>query len=88
MSLPWRGPCVGCGRDEELRGGWCFDCATMGERKAANMTVWQHLAMAFANARQRRFDYATFDLRWAWQRLTRTGDYRRGGYFEREGHFR
>jgi hypothetical protein len=76
--------CIGCGQDDELRMGFCFDCASTGELRAARRTVAQHLGTALRHLRERRPDLARFDLSWAWQRLTRTGDYTPRGYFERE----
>lgn len=77
--------CVSCGQDEELRMGVCFECATSGEREAAARSVSGHLGHAFRRMLRGRFDFGTkTDLKWAWERLTRTGDYRPGGSFEQE----
>jgi hypothetical protein len=78
------GPCSRCGTVEELRLGVCFDCAEAGEAHAARRSVAMHLLTAVKNVGRRRLDYSRFDLTWAWQRLTRTGDYASGGTFERE----
>ena len=72
--------CHGCGKDEELRLGFCFDCASAGEERAARRTVLQHLAKGFRHL-WIGSDNARFDFRWAWERFTRTGDYARNGEF-------
>lgn len=77
--------CKGCGRNTELRLGFCFDCASRGEVRAAQRTVVQHLRKALQNAKIKRWDYVRYDLRWAWERLTRTGDYGKRGYFAEMG---
>jgi hypothetical protein len=77
------GKCVACGReDDDLRMGVCFDCADAGEAKAAKRSVLQHAALGISHLRPGHTWKARFDFRWAWQRLTSTGDYRRGGYFD------
>lgn len=78
--------CRGCGRAEELRLGWCFDCSNKGERRAACRSVLQHLMKAALNLCLLRFKYVGYDLSWAWQRLTRTGDYAKDGYFDWVGY--
>ena len=75
--------CRSCKREEELRGGYCFDCATRGEVRAAKRTVIQHIAKAMQNIKAGSRYWRT-DLKWAWERLTRTGDYRKDGYFDGE----
>ena len=74
--------CEHCGMDEELRFGCCFDCATNGEARAAKRTVIQHIGFMFRSLWKRNGN-AKYDLKWAWERLTGTGDYAPGGYFER-----
>ena len=77
--------CNFCGsKDSDLRMGCCFDCATSGEERAARRSVRQHLAKAFTNARKGFWDNARIDLRWAFERLTRTGDYAPDGYFDHQ----
>jgi len=78
--------CAHCGKRTELRMGCCYDCAMSGEERAAKSTVRQHLMKFVRNLIRRKWFYAKCDIRWAWQRLTRTGDYRTGGYFDKEGH--
>lgn len=78
--------CACCERDEELRMGVCFDCASAGEERAAKRTVVQHLRRALENLLSGKTGNARFDLQWAWERLTGTGDYARGGTFDREGY--
>lgn len=81
--------CRGCVVEaDELRGGWCWDCANGGERKLANRSVVQHLLNGAYHVATWRWFYASVDFTYAWQRLTRTGDYKSGGYLERQGHFR
>jgi hypothetical protein len=74
--------CIGCGKDDELRLGFCWDCASEGEARAARRSVLQHLAKALSHIGQTNFRY---DIKWAWERLTRTGDYAPGGYFHSFG---
>lgn len=78
--------CKGCGREDELRRGFCWDCANNGERKAACRTVLQHMGKALVNARLGRWDYMRCDLKWAISRVFRIGNYKTGGYFDKEGH--
>jgi hypothetical protein len=78
--------CKICKRDEELRLDVCFDCANDGERVAANRTVLQHVKKAIANTFKRQFEFAKYDISWAWQRLRKKGDYSEGGYFDNQGH--
>jgi hypothetical protein len=77
--------CKKCKRDAELRLGFCFDCASAGQDSAAKRTVLQHLAKAVINARAGHWRYVRFDLRWAWERLFRIGDYAKDGTFDWEG---
>lgn len=81
-----RARCGKCGRHVELRLGFCFDCAQGGEERAAKRSVLEHMAKAVENVRKRRWQYAYYDITWAWQRLTRTGDYSKGGTFDFEGY--
>lgn len=76
--------CTRCGKDDELRLGICFDCADTGESNAASRSVIQHLSKAVRNATQRKWEYAWYDLTWAWQRANRSGDYKAGGYFDKK----
>lgn len=78
------GICLRCKNDDDLRLGFCFDCATAGERKAANRSALQHVMKAVQNACKGNWSNARYDLAWAIERLTRTGDYAPGGVFERE----
>lgn len=79
--------CKGCGKDDELRLGFCFDCASAGEERAARRTVLQHLARGFSNL-VKRSPNAKYDFKWAWERLTQTGDYARNGAFAYLGLFK
>lgn len=78
--------CKGCGKDEELRLGFCFDCASKGEERAAKRTVEQHLEHALNEINKGNKENARYDIQWALQRLTLTGDYADGGTFDKEGY--
>lgn len=78
--------CKGCGKEEELRMGFCFDCAFKGEARAAKRTVEQHLEKALEKVRSGNTENAKYDIRWALERLTLTGDYADGGTFDQEGY--
>lgn len=79
--------CTACGREtDDLMMGACFSCASEAEQRAAKRSVWAHIKRGISNWRQGRKLFAKIDFRWAWQRLTRTGDYRRGGTFDWEGY--
>ena len=75
--------CRGCGRDEGLRLGYCFDCATYAERIAAHRTVWRHIT-GIVHTLRMQLTFARIDFKWAWERFTHTGGYAPGGEFERE----
>lgn len=81
MNDPEATVCVFCGKTAELRLGACWGCATTGEATAANRSVLEHLGRGIQNL-AKGSPNARFDLVWAWERLTRTGDYSRGGYFD------
>ncbi len=76
--------CGGCGQMLELRLGFCFDCSSRGEERAAKRTVAEHLKQARANLAKGSPNWR-FDLHWAWERFTQTGDYAPGGYFDKFG---
>lgn len=85
--------CRGCGKDDDLRFGYCFDCASKGEERAAKRRVYQHLwcgVKKLAKVSRWRSSGHWFevkcDLTWAWQRLTGTGDYATNGTFDFEGY--
>ena len=79
------GICACCSRpDSDMREGFCFDCATIGERRALRRTVAQHVGWFARHALKFQWSSARIDLAWAWERLTRTGDYAPGGYAEQE----
>lgn len=79
--------CLACGSpDDDTRFGICFDCATKAEANAARRTIVQHAARGVKNALRGDFGSAKIDFTWAVERLTRTGDYRKGGVFDREGY--
>jgi hypothetical protein len=78
--------CACCGEPEELRMGFCFDCATKGEERAAKRSVLQHVAKGVRHIFTGHYTNARIDFSWAWERLTRTGDYKPGGEFDRQGY--
>lgn len=82
---PGSGPCVSCGAMDETRMGVCWDCACAGEEKAARRSVMQHVFHGLGKVVRGRFDFGTrMDFTWAWERLTKTGDYAPGGEFDRQ----
>lgn len=54
-----------------------------GEAKAAMRTVPQHIGVGIKHLWRGAWTNARIDFSWAWERLTRTGDYRPNGEFER-----
>lgn len=76
--------CRKCGRHEDCRLGYCWDCADAGERKVAQRSVAEHLEAARRNEALGAHDNAAMDRRWAHERATRTGDYAPNGRFARE----
>lgn len=83
------GHCKKCQRflEGDLVAGFCFDCAHLGESEAARRTVLQHLRKSLSGSWRTRPRWERWhDLTWAWQRLTRTGDYSKGGTFDWEGY--
>ena len=68
----------------ELRAGVCWDCASSAESVVAARSVLGHVLSCLKHVVSRRWAYARFDAQWAWERLTRTGDYKPLGRFERE----
>lgn len=82
---PGCAPCFACGKTDELRMGCCFECAMDGEKRAAHRTVRQHLTKGLGKVVRCRFGFGTrMDFVWAWERLTKTGDYAPGGEFDRQ----
>lgn len=77
--------CKKCGSIDDLRMGYCFDCATIGEIRAAKRTVLQHLAKSVTKLKQGYFTESRIEIQWALERLTRSGDYKSGGYFDEQG---
>ncbi len=76
--------CLTCGEPRDLRGGFCFDCASAAEERAYRSSISAHLCRAFRHLRAREWREARYRLSWAFERLTKTGDYTPGGYFETE----
>ena len=77
-------PCRVCGHIDDLRMGVCFDCASAAEERASKRTVIQHLAHGFKYLVKRDWITARICFSWAYERATKTGDYKRGGTFESE----
>lgn len=78
--------CKICGKERDVCYGVCFDCATSAEERASKRTVIQHLYYSLRSLCARQFIDSRIYLEWAFERLTRTGDYRKGGTFDREGY--
>lgn len=77
--------CQRCGAIDELRMGVCFDCASRCEKRRAMEPWYSHLLRAFRHLLKRRCWWkARLDLKWAKQSLTQTGDFKPGGYLDRE----
>lgn len=75
--------CRGCGRDDDdLRMEYCFDCASDGDLRLGRRSVLQHLGKAISHAAPRCWWKARIDLKCAWQRLRRTGEYAPGREWE------
>lgn len=82
-GCPGHGPCSACGEIEELRYGCCFDCACAAEERAARRSVLEHLSRGLVRVLRGDFSFSTrVDFAWAWERLTKTGDYAPGGEFD------
>lgn len=67
--------CIGCGRDEDTRMGFCFDRVTAAEERALKRSVLQHIGKGFQHLVRKDFISARIAFMWAWERLTGTGDY-------------
>ena len=78
--------CTTCKKEDELRFGVCFDCASSGEERAAKRSVIEHIKKGFINLKIGNYVYARYDFTWAYQRLTKTGDYSKDGTFDWEGY--
>lgn len=72
--------CKGCGRDDELRLGYCFDCATAGDLRLGRRTVLQHWWHAITKAKS-WWMFKT-DIRCGFERMFRRGDYAKGREWE------
>lgn len=75
-------PCEDC---EKSKTGICDYCYQDSMTYLAKMTVFQHLLASLGSLFEFDFFGVCFELVWAFQRLTRTGDYGKGGEFERMG---
>lgn len=79
--------CSVCGSDDtDTRMGVCFDCATAGEARAARRGVLGHIWRGIDAAMHAEWWVARICFRWAWERLTKTGDYAPGGEFDAAGY--
>lgn len=67
--------CNGCGKDGELRMGWCFACASAGDTRLGSRTVLQHVRHSLQSAFRGQWWHAKVDLKCAWKRATKTGNY-------------
>lgn len=67
--------CRKCGREDELRFGYCFECASEGDMRLGKRTVVQHLVHSLKWLRKGDWQYFKIDVKCAWERLTRTGHY-------------
>lgn len=63
--------------------GVCWECADTEEAKLARRTVIEHLRSALTLRRKPRYE-RYIDLAWAWERLTKSGDYAPNGRFDRK----
>ena len=73
-------PCTLCGKDEDLRFGTCFDCATDGDIRLAKKSTLQHwrhglYSLCLGPSYWWR---ARMDFKCGWERIWRTGDYAPG----------
>lgn len=76
--------CLECGVDRDLREGICFDCASAAERRAAKRSVLRHLWASVSAFTSGDAVSSRIFAKWAWERLTGTGDYAVGGTFDAE----
>jgi hypothetical protein len=74
--------CLSCSASADLRYGYCFDCATNAEAIASHRSVASHLFCGFRSLFRGYDIESRIYFRWAWERLTSTGDYAPGGEFE------
>jgi len=84
ISTDNMGRCSGCNKWDDLRFGYCFDCACAGERRAAHCSILGHIGKGMKHIAGGYWTEARIDFSWAWERATRTGDYAPGGEFERQ----
>lgn len=72
--------CKRCGKDEDLRFGYCFDCATEGDLRLGRRSILEHWWHAVSKAR----DWWTFktDIKLGFERMFRRGEYAPGGEWE------
>lgn len=76
------GRCRGCKKWDDLRHGYCFDCASEGDLRLGRRSVLQHLVKAIGHAARGYWWNAKIDVKCAWERLTRTGEYAPGREWE------
>ncbi len=76
--------CKKCGKDDECRLGFCFECCSAGELTACKRSVFEHVKTGVFNMRHRQWSNARIEWEWAWERFWGSGDYIRGGYFDKE----
>lgn len=74
--------CGSCGQPAaDLREGVCFSCASNAEDGVAKRSVEEHLQSALKHLERGLTEYAEIDIKWAYERLTRTGQYGPRGDF-------
>ncbi len=76
--------CKICNKSNDLRAGVCFDCASTAEHRAATRNVLQHLRKSIDHFKIKQFTDARICFMWALERATNSGDYKKGGYFDKE----
>jgi len=75
--------CVVCNEENgDTRYGVCFDCATEGDLRLGARTVREHLAHAWKEVWTGDWWVARLDVKCAWERLWRIGEYAPGRDWE------
>jgi len=74
--------CKGCGADDELRMGYCFECASAGDVRLAKRKTWQHWLKGVSHLLRGYWWNAKTDFKCGWERIWRTGEYAPGREWE------
>jgi hypothetical protein len=74
--------CSVCGKEDELRYGVCFDCASTGDIRLGSRSTLQHWWHGVTSLRPGLWWRARMDFKCGWERLTRTGEYAPGREWE------